>query len=169
MKTTKTQIWNSVQGLIETNSDLFKKGQHETMIELLAELLAPGTKASTKINADGDVYCSYFAKYMPASSFATKLGKPNANTGERREGYKSNSIDAEQIIRKVRSLVKGANAYIINLMTIAAFKDDEAMHQLLALLDEMSEAHYDSLQDVPTIADFKVAAAQYTKDPSNII
>ena len=110
-KMNKTDAWNTLRDIINMTaeaSDAFKKGQDtaftETLIDNLAAHFAPqaGGGTSTKINEDGDVWCNYYNVYLPAESFATKTNKKGD------EVYKSNSIRAEKILRKIKPPEKGS-------------------------------------------------------------
>ena len=161
-KLNKTQTLELMLSLVSTtvatHSDLLKKDKADTLVELLqAELthhFSPkhGGGTSTKINDDGEVYCNYFETYFPANEFNTKLGKADKDTGVRTKGYKANSIVAEQILRKVKTL-----RLIVERQVLINLKDKTIdaveMETMLTNLDTMLEAKFTAVDDVPTVAD----------------
>ncbi len=161
-KLTKAQIFElvatEVANVTAQSTDLFKKNQadkySEVLMARLALILAPksGGGTSTKVNDLGEVYCNYFQTYYSANQFNTKLSKPNKETGERHEMYKANCIDAEQILRKIKSLKAMVTRQVtLNFMdkTINA----EEMQVILTSLEAAEKAHYTNLADIPTVAD----------------
>jgi len=161
-KLNKTQlnslVATTVADTINSHTDLFKKDKAAEMIEImtaaLATHLAPkqGGGTSTKIDADGKVFCNYFEMYLDASGFNTKLGKPNKTTGERIEGYKANSITAEQILRKIKTVRNATTNQIVANYRDGTFTSEE-MDELLAKTDTMLAEHFDIPEDVPVLSD----------------
>jgi len=161
-KLSKAQIFElvatEVANVTAQSTDLFKKGKadsyEENLMARLALILAPksGGGTSTKVNDLGEVYCNYFKNYFNPGDFNTKLSKPNKETGERHEMYKANSILAEQILRKIKSLKAMVTRQVtINFMdkTINA----EEMQVILTDLDIAEKVQYTNPEQIPTVAD----------------
>ena len=171
-KLTKTELWEMVQEIAKTtvqdHADLFKKGNADkfsiALVDALAEQLKPktGGGTSTKVNESGDVYCNYFEDYLPASAFNTKLSKPDRTTGERREVYKANCKDAEQILRRIKAVK--AN---VTKQATEAFRskliDEAEFDRVFNILDEIAETKYSSVDDVLTPKDIVVLANEMNK------
>lgn len=160
-KLNKAQNWANVLEAITAvvnNTNTLKKNQEGDMeaelINALSPLLAPkqGGGTSTKINAEGDVYCNYFEQYLPAADFNTKMGKPNKETGERIEGYKANCKEAEVILRKIKNTKANYNKQVMENFMDKTITASELELYLQNLEDAFSaEVHYETLYDVPTI------------------
>ncbi len=161
-KLSKAQIFElvatEVANVTAQSEDLFKKGKADNYTEVLmarlALILAPksGGGTSTKVNDLGEVYCNYFKNYYDAAHFNTKLSKPNKVTGERHEMYKANSILAEQILRKIKSLKAMVTRQVtINFMDKTINADE--MQGILAKLDRDTALEYPTPEAVPTVAD----------------
>ena len=159
-KLNKSQIWENVQQSITTainDSGVTEtaEGADELINTLLKSLqfLQPkqGGGASTKIDAEGNVYCNYFDEYLPHEEFNTKLSKPNAN-GERTEGYKANSKTAEQILRKIKALKANVTKQATEAFRTKLINGDE-FDTILSNLDNAAETKYNNIDEVPTPAD----------------
>lgn len=158
-KLNKSQIWDLIQGTTETaveaNTELFKKGKEveftESLLAALADIFKPkaGGGTSTKVNAEGEVYCNYFEKYLPSTDFKTKLSKPDAD-GERREVYKANSIQAEKILRKLKT-VRGTTESMAMEYFRANKINEEQFNKLLDTMETVLETKYSFEADVPTV------------------
>jgi len=151
-KLNKTQQWQLIEDMVNvtiTANTNVKKGMDEKLITELTNTLAtifkPKTATSTKIDSEGNVYCNYFEDYFNAEAFNTKLSKPDAN-GERKEVYKANCIDAEKIIRKVKSTKNTA----IN-ETLRMFKEKLITNEEMSLYLEDIDTKYDEVFE--TISD----------------
>jgi len=155
-KLTKSQTWEKLQGILNTtimDNTKVKKGNDIKLIEELEAALAflrpsTGGNNSTKINENGEVYCNYFGKYLPATEFATKLGKPNKITGKRNEVYKANCKAAEQIIRKVKALKNNCTKQVLTAFSSKLIDADE-MQEHLANIDEACDSKYNSIEEIP--------------------
>jgi len=172
-KLSKAQIFElvatEVANVTAQSTDLFKKNQadkySEVLMARLALILEPkaGGGTSTKVNAEGNVYCNYHQEYFAPDAFNTKLSKPNKETGERHEMYKANSILAEQILRKIKSLKAMVTRQVtINFMdkTINAEEMQDILNKL-AKVDEPGSI-YNNPEEVPTVADIVGLTAPVT-------
>ena len=161
-----------VNTTIDSHTDLFKGGKSSTMAQLLIEELKHqfepkhGGSSSTKINDKGEVFCNYFQEYLPAEEFATKLSKPDAQTGVRKEVYKANCIRAEKILRKL----KNVKAKVIS-QTTKEFRNkhisEDEFNKVMDALEASIDARYQSVYDVPLVSDLVglIAAMQTDVKP----
>lgn len=165
------QLEKIVETATETiiaNQTLFKK---DKMDEMLTEMIAAltlkfspkkGGGTSNKINKNGEVYCNYFDKYLPADKFGTKQSKPNKITGERVGVYKANCKEAEAIIRKVKALklkvTKQATEEFRNKRI-----SEEKYNKLLDDVDKAVEIKYENIYKVPTV--FEVVKQSILEKP----
>jgi len=158
IKLNKSQIWEMVQETINNvnteTTELFKKDKQDIytnkLINELSTILAAkqGGGASTKVNEDGEVYCNYFKQYFEPSEFATKMSKPNKETGERTEGYKANCRNAETILRKIKALKTNCTNQVINAFSAKTINADE-MQKHLTNIDNACAEHYENIEAIP--------------------
>lgn len=160
-KLNKSQNWELILNAINNavaETDTLKKGtEAEFTNELLAQLdfLKPkqGGGSSTKIDADGNVYCNYFEQYIPASEFNIKLSKPNKVTGERHDTYKANCKDAEIILRKIKTLKAKYNKQVMDNFMSKTITADNMELYLNNLEEAFDGTKYETIQEVPTITE----------------
>lgn len=149
-------VATTVANVIAQSTDLFKKDKapslEAVLMARLTDILAPKQAQSTKTNEAGEVYCNYFQHYFEAKHFNTKLGKPDKVTGVRTEGYKANSIAAEVILRKVKSLKAMVSRQVtVNFMDKTITADE--MQDILTRLDTMTAERFTDPREVPTVAE----------------
>jgi hypothetical protein len=158
-KLNKTQltelVLNEVSTVLGNHQSAFKKGQDaavaDALTEAITKVLAPkkGGSTSTKVDAEGNVFCNYFQTYLPADHFKTKLSKPDSE-GNRREVYKANSIEAEQILRKIKNTKAKAEKQLLEL-----FRDKhitaEELDTKLAEVETKLGVTFSSVDDVPSL------------------
>lgn len=160
-KLNKSTQWELIQEAITNvvnNTDTLKKNQEENLeAELINALnfLAPktGGGSSTKVDANGNVYCNYFQDYRPAEAFKTKMSKPNKTTGERTEVYKANCIDAELILRQIKTTRTRLEKQVMENFMDKTISADE-MEKFLNNADELlNNTHYETPGAVPTVTE----------------
>jgi len=159
-KLNKSQNWELILEAITdvvNNTDTLKKGKEELIESELVNALSflkpkQGGGTSSKINENGEVYCNYFKRYLPAEEINTKLSKADKTTGERHTVYKANCKEAETILRKIKVL-----RYNVEKQAIENFKDktinSEQMEEILNTLEDKLSGKIMSVEDVPTVAD----------------
>ena len=163
-KLNKSQNWelilNAVANAVAETNSLKKGNEDKFTAELLNQLdfLKPkqGGGSSTKMNEDGEVYCNYFDAYFPADSFNTKT---SSKTGK--ESYKANCIDAEIIIRKIKSLRSKVEKQVMDNFMDKTI-DAETMTKYLNNLDDaLNDVHYASVDDVPNVSEIILADTDF--------
>lgn len=148
-KMNKTQTLNlvtaTVNDLLEANASMLKKDQAPVLAELLTTALAAvigpktGGGVSDKVNENGEVYCNYFDTYLPADAFNTKTnGK-----------YKANSVEAEKIIRKIKTL-KAAAVRGLTAALRAGTMDETAYFEAMDAIDLKAAKQYTDVNEVNT-------------------
>lgn len=148
------------------NTDLVAKTKKQDLMDLLSEamiFLAPSVATSTKINEDGDVWCNYFKQYLPAIDFDTKVnskklaklqaaGTEYLAATEQATGYKANSMAADKIIRKTKSLRKKLEQQAMTEFRFKRLTDIE-LNQLLDIAESFTTDSYNDLESIPSIWD----------------
>lgn len=154
-KMNKTESWDTIKAMVSNvahESSTLKKGQADLLIEEMTAQLAPyfqpttGGGTSTKINADGDVFCNYYGDYLPANHFNTKLNKKGEDT------YKANSIEAEQILRKIKSVATKMEKLLIAGLRDGSMGETE-VREYEQYEKTLKGEKYTTVSDVPTLAD----------------
>lgn len=159
-KLNKTAQWELIHNTINSvidSTDLVAKSKKDSLLSDLMEALETfkpkkGGGTSIKIDSEGNVFCNYFEKYLPAGEFNTKMSKPNKETGERVEVYKSNCKTAEVILRKIKALKINVTKQATEGFRCKYLTDTE-FATILNKLDEVTSIKYESVEEVPTAAD----------------
>lgn len=140
-KTTKAQAVASIREAIinhhNTNTELFKKGVSEKYLtELLAVFDASyKTKPLVEKVQDGQVYCNYFEKYMPAELF-------DMNS---RDKYRSASKEGLRLIRQRKTLHARAEKLLLAGVKTKAIDADTFDHLYSRMEELMAEKYQDAV------------------------
>ena len=154
------------------NKHIPNPDEAQNLIEAL-KFLKP--KDSQKINDDGEIWCNYFETYLPADQFKTKMnskkykrlieeGMPEEEATEAATGYQTNSIKANEIIRKTKSLKRKLEQQVMTEYRFGRVSEKE-LNEILDLADTYTENKFSSINDVPEIWDLIAPAG---KDLSNV-
>lgn len=163
MKTTKlnkSQIWDMVTAEVSKTIESKLEG---TKVSDLADVLAAdvlaaidflkpktGGGTSNKVNEAGNVYCNYFEAYLPANEFHKKLKKADEK-GHREQVFKANSIKAENIIRRVKTLNNSVTAMATDAFHKKLIKANE-LEVILDRLEEACDVKYLTVDEIPSAA-----------------
>jgi len=155
----------NLQAIIEGSELVAKTKKDDLLAELMTAInfLAPTTATSTKVNDEGLVWCNYFEDYLPATDFKTKVntkkykklldeGWNDTEATIEATGYRANSIQAEEILRKAKLLRKRLEQ---QAMTEFRFKrlTDAELNDMLDIAESFTTNTYSSIDDIPTIWD----------------
>lgn len=146
------------------NSGLIAQTKQDEMIAALLEAIAwagPTTATSTKVNDEGDIFCNYFHTYMPPAAFKRKsnnkkAGKLIAEGMEYNEamaaseGWQANSINANLIIRKAKSMKAHMEHIFMREFRLGRLIEAE-LNDMMDIADSITAEKYDSLDSIPTV------------------
>ena len=165
----KTQLIAKLNhSIIDTiaNSGLVAETKQDKLIEALIQAVAfagPSTATSTKVDDNGDIFCNYFQAYFPESNFKTKTnnkkhgqllekGYSYEEAQEMSTGFQANSIDANQIIRKAKSMRKRLEQQAMREFRFGRLNDAE-LNTLLGIAEKITTTKYESIDSMPTLWD----------------
>ncbi len=147
-----------------TDTDLVAKSKKDEMILALVEAIAfagPTAATSKKVNDDGQVYCNYFHTYMDQEEFKTKRnnkkynklldeGVDHAEAEAQATGWQANSIGANLILRKAKSMRKRLEQQAMREFRFGRLTDAE-LNALLDIAESITINKYDDVNAMPTL------------------
>lgn len=159
------QLTLNITSLVNS-TDLVAKTKKEELLTALMDAIAfagPTAATSKKVNDEGLVFCNYFHTYLPEEEFKTKRnnkkhGKLLAQGMEYVEaeaeatGYQANSIGANLIIRKAKSMKKRLEQQAMREFRFGRLTDSE-LNDLLDIADSITLNKYDTPVGMPTLWD----------------
>lgn len=116
------QLQEVITGLVGTKVNDEEVKTLNTRLDKLITIIAPGVghSAVEKIDADGNVFCTYFGTYLPADKFATKKNKKGEET------YKSMSKIGEKLHKAANRAIHNAEIEVVAQMRAGDITTEEA-------------------------------------------